>query len=258
MQFDIDIEVRLGDCRKSLFCRKEGRVFELKTRLACDVRNLVLAGPSGSGKSITLQAVAGLVQPDSGRIAIGNRVFYDSVQGINVLPQQRRIGYVFQDYALFPHCTVRENVVFGMKRWSKRLSREELKMVDEVLDVFGLGQIAEARPAAISGGQRQRTALARALASRPEVLLLDEPFSALDQPLRLRMREELARILNHYSIPMILVTHDIDEACYFADTVAVYAEGGVRDILDAEELAGRGENMAGSVGTVIQSAYNLQ
>ncbi len=255
MQFDITIQMTMGSVRRRLFRPRVSRSFTLDTRLACDVRNLVLAGPSGSGKSLTLQAVAGLLTPDSGRIVVGGRVFFDSTQGINLPPRDRRLGYVFQDYALFPHNTVRENIGFGLRRWSANLSLEQRTAVTEVMDVFGIRQLEDARPSEISGGQRQRTALARAIVTRPDVLLLDEPFSALDQPLRVRMREELARILAHYSIPMILVTHDIEEAEFFAETVAVYAEGGVRDILSATDLAAAGKSVSGTVGNVMRSAY---
>lgn len=255
MQFDINIEKTVGAVKRTIWGRPSGRVFALNTRLACDVRNLVLAGPSGSGKSLTLQAVAGLLQPDTGKISVGGRVFFDSSLGINIPARERRVGYVFQDYALFPHRTVRENISFSLKRWGGALSLEHRSAVNEVMDVFGIRQLEDARPSEISGGQRQRTALARAIVARPDVLLLDEPFSALDQPLRLKMREELARILNHYSIPMILVTHDIEEAEFFAETVAVYADGGVHDILSAVELAEAGQSISSTVGMVMRSAY---
>lgn len=255
MQFDIDISMTVGGRRSGLFRRSPQRSFTLDTRLACDVRNLVLAGPSGSGKSLTLQAVAGILRPDAGRIVIGGRTFFDAAKGICLHPRDRAVGYVFQDYALFPHCSVRENIIFGLKRWGGRLSAGERRAVSEVMDTFGLRELEHARPDEMSGGQRQRTALARAIIGRPDVLLLDEPFSALDQPLRLRMREELAVILQHYSLPVMLVTHDIDEAAYFAEIVAVYADGGVHDIVQAGDRGASGQSMAGSVGDAMRSAY---
>ncbi len=255
MQFDIDIAMTVGSVHRSLFGKHTGRRFSLDTRIVCDVDTLVLVGPSGSGKSLTLQAVAGLLNPSSGRISIGGKVFFDSEAGICKPPRDRKVGYVFQDYALFPHCSVRQNIAFGLKRWSFRLGTHERALVDEVMDVFGIRALEDARPAEISGGQRQRTSLARALVAQPDVLLLDEPFSALDQPLRLRMRDELQRILAHYSIPMIMVTHDVDEAEYFAQTVVIYAHGGVRDIVNAANLPAGEGSLSACVGEVLRSAY---
>jgi len=259
MQFDIDIRKTVGARRlplwKGLVGKSEARSFTLDTRIVSDVRHLVLAGPSGSGKSLTLQAVAGLLTPDYGRIALGGRVYFDSAAGINIPPRQRRVGYVFQDYALFPHYTVRQNVAFGLSRWTWRLGRERARTLDETLDVFGIRCLADSRPDELSGGQRQRVALARALVGRPDMLLLDEPFSALDQPLRIRMRKELARILEHFAIPMIMVTHDVDEAEYFAQTVVVYSGGTVHDVLCADILARQGDSVSRTVGNVLRSVY---
>ncbi|MBP7526602.1 MAG: ATP-binding cassette domain-containing protein [Syntrophorhabdaceae bacterium] len=183
---------------------------------------LVLFGHSGSGKSMTLQLMAGLMEPDEGHISSNGRVFYDTSKGINIKPQERRFGYAFQDRVLFPHMTVRENIFYGLLR-SKRDGREE--KVRHMLEIFHLEEIENKRPSEISGGQKQRVTLARALIGRPEALLLDEPFSALDNTLRIEMRQLVMRIKKEFDIPIVLVTHDILEAYTMADKVALYVGG---------------------------------
>jgi molybdate transport system ATP-binding protein len=195
---------------------------------------MVLFGPSGSGKTLTLKAIAGLLRPEKGHISVNGRILFDSASGVDVPTRNRKLGFLFQDYALFPHLSIRDNVGFGLKRLLRPLSRKDQRKVDETLEVFGLTELADMSPLEISGGQRQRTALARCLVREPEILLLDEPFSALDQPLRLRMRRELAQVLDRYRIPLVMVTHDTDEVDFFAKTVVVYAEGKVHNILNAD------------------------
>ena len=199
--------------------------FQLHSRLRTEDRNVVILGPSGSGKSLTLFAVAGLVTPDEGHIRINGRTVFDSRRGINLPARDRNVGFVFQNYALFPHLTVRENVAFGLSRslWQSR-SRGQ-KKVDAYLEIFGLQRVANNRPAEISGGQKQRVALARTLVTDPGILLLDEPFSALDQPLRQRMRKELSATLTTFEIPMMLVTHDFEDVDLVDNTMAVYKNG---------------------------------
>jgi molybdate transport system ATP-binding protein len=182
----------------------------------------VLFGYSGAGKSLTLQIIAGLLKPDSGRIAANGEVLFDSQERINLPPQRRSLGYVFQDLALFPHMTVRQNIASGATGLP-RLARQQ--RVEEMLETFHLESLADKPPAQISGGQKQRVALARALIRRPQALLLDEPFSALDNPLRREMRKFLKQIHAEFKVPVILVTHDLLEAATLADTLFIYHGG---------------------------------
>lgn len=225
MHFECDIQKDL---------RSNGRSFRLQCRFDSDRDRMVLFGPSGSGKTLTLKAIAGLLRPDRGHIRVNGRTLFDSSSGVDVPTRRRNIGFLFQDYALFPHLSVRENVAFGIKPLFRPLSESARNKVDDILHVFGLADLAGMFPLDISGGQRQRTALARCLVREPEILLLDEPFSALDQPLRVRMRQELAQVLHAFRTPLVMVTHDTEEVDSFADTVVVYAEGSVRDVLDAD------------------------
>jgi molybdate transport system ATP-binding protein len=185
---------------------------------------VVLFGPSGSGKSLTLRCLAGLERPDGGRIVINGRTFFDTGTGVNLAPQARRLGYVFQGYALFPHLTVGQNVAFGLRG---RPRSERRQRVAEVIARLGLDGLEHRAPRELSGGQQQRVALGRALAVDPELLLLDEPLSALDAPLRRQLRDDLERTLRDWRIPAVLVTHDLAEAYQLADRVIVYDHGRV-------------------------------
>ena len=193
----------------------------------------VLFGPSGAGKSMTLQCVAGLVRPDSGRIALGNRVLYDSQIGVNLSPQGRRVGYVPQDYALFPHLNVAKNIAFGLRGLSRRQMES---VVDEMLLLMELDGLGGRNPSHLSGGQQQRVALARALAPRPEILLLDEPFAALDAPVRAELRQALKDLQQRFKIPTLLVTHDLSEASFCGDQIVVMDEGRVRQIGSSKQV----------------------
>ena len=237
-----------------LTVRSAKREFTLTSNLDVDNGHLVLLGPSGSGKSLTLQAIAGLLTPNRGRIAVGGKTFFDSAAGIDLPTGERRVGFVFQQYALFPHLTVRQNVTFGLRRWGRRLSAEDAARIDGLLKTFDLTNLANAHPGEISGGQQQRAAVARALAIRPSVLLLDEPFSALDQPLRERLRGELRDLLDRFSIPMLLVTHDTAEAEAFAGSVAVYQHGRVRGLHHAAD--GDDRPLTERVRTELDAAYD--
>lgn len=220
MKFEIDI---------TRCVRSEDGDFLLRAQFAATDRALVLFGPSGSGKTLTLQAIAGLLTPDAGSIVVNGDVLFNAATGVNKPARRRGVGYVFQDLALFPHCTVWENVAFGLRSLFGRVAGAQARRVDELLDLFGLSNLAKCRPAALSGGQKQRTALARALATEPRILLLDEPFSALDPPLRLRMREELCRVLETFDTPMIMVTHDTEDIAVVAETLVIYRHGEVVD-----------------------------
>ena len=203
------------------------RSFRLE--LALEVEGTVaLVGPSGAGKTSVLRAVAGLVRPQSGRVSLGGEVWFDSAAGIFRKPDERRVGLVFQEYALFPHMTVRQNVAYaGGDR------------VDEYLERFRISHLAKARTTELSGGERQRVALARALAREPGVLLLDEPLSALDAHTKVEVRGELQELLHEFGLPTLLVTHDYEDAAALADKVGVLVEGSLRQFATPQEMVAR-------------------
>ncbi|MFK4448325.1 molybdate transport system ATP-binding protein [Caballeronia udeis] len=212
------------------------RDFMLDIAFRSTSQRIVLFGSSGAGKSLTLQTIAGLLTPDEGEIVLNETTLLDTANAIDLSPQARRIAYLFQDYALFPHLNVRQNIAFGLKRgwWnpSKHVAHAD---VDYWLRAFDLTQVARQFPAQLSGGQKQRVALARALVPHPQLLLLDEPFSALDMALRQRMRQELADLQSRLDIPMVLITHDPDDVAMFGDQVVNLREGLVQpdDALNA-------------------------
>ena len=180
----------------------------------------MITGPSGSGKSQLLKAIAGLVKPDSGHIRVGGGLLFDTQAGVDLKPQARDLAYLFQDYALFPHLNVRQNVGFGLARgWLNPAAHAPQANVDHWLEIFQLTAVAQQFPDELSGGQRQRVALARALVARPRALLLDEPFAALDPALRIRMRAELDALQRRLQVPMILITHDPEDVRVFGDRV---------------------------------------
>lgn len=218
------------DIKKQL--RSRGRSFELNSSFSSKEQFVVLFGASGSGKTTTMRAVAGLERPDSGTIIVGGRTLFDAKKGINVPARQRNIGYLFQDYALFPHMTVKKNIAFALQPtfWG-RLSREEEQRVDEFLALFHVADLRDAMPSEISGGQRQRVALARALIRKPDLLLLDEPFAALDPNLRSRLRSGLLDIQKHFNIPVMLISHDPEDVDIFAETLVVYDAGRVSTLV---------------------------
>ncbi|MFW5942372.1 MAG: ABC transporter ATP-binding protein [Chloroflexota bacterium] len=202
--------------------QKQLRDYVLDLSLSAPDGTTVLFGRSGSGKSMTLACVAGLARPDEGRIVIDGCTFFDSHAGVNLRPQERRVGYVTQDYLLFPHMTVWQNVAFGLVKQSRQ---EQARIVQEALAWLGLEHLAQQRPGELSGGQQQRVALARALVIRPQVLLLDEPFSALDGPTRIRLRHDLQRLQQELDVPLLFVTHDLAEALLLGEQMAVMDRG---------------------------------
>jgi molybdate transport system ATP-binding protein len=205
------------------------RSFALDVALSIGRETLVLVGPSGAGKTTVLRAVAGLQRPDRGRIALGGRAWYDGAARIDLPPELRSVGLVFQEYALFPHMTVRANVAFGGGG----------RRVDELLERFGIAALAGERPASLSGGERQRVALARALARDPSVLLLDEPLSALDAHTRGVVRAGLQDLLCELALPALMVTHDFRDAAALADRVGVVVGGTLRQLGTPAELVER-------------------
>jgi molybdate transport system ATP-binding protein len=193
----------------------------------------VLFGPSGAGKTLTLQCLAGLITPNAGRIVVDGRVLFDGASGVNVPAQARRVGYVFQGYALFPHLTVAENVGFGLRDLPHARRAEKTAAV---LEQLGLGGLDRRYPRELSGGQRQRVALGRALAIDPALLLLDEPLSALDAPLRRALRDELRALLSTVGTAAVVVTHDFTEAYRLGDRIVVYDAGRVVQSAPRSEL----------------------
>ena len=201
------------------------RSFRLELTLALGRETFALVGPSGAGKTTVLRAVAGLVRPESGRIVLDGELLFDAASRVALPPEDRRVGFVFQDYALFPHMSVEQNVAYG--------SRND---TGELLERFGIAHLARARPGELSGGERQRVGLARALARDPGVLLLDEPLSALDPHTRAALRLELKELLDELDLPVLLVTHDFHDAAVLADRVAALTDGHVRQIGTPSEL----------------------
>jgi molybdenum ABC transporter ATP-binding protein len=200
------------------------RSFVLELELEVE-GTVALIGPSGAGKTSVLNAVAGLSKPATGRIALDGDVWFDSATGLFRKPDERRVGLVFQEYALFPHMSVRENVAYGGR-----------SRADEYLERFRISHLADARTTELSGGERQRVALARALAREPGVLLLDEPLSALDANTRLTVRGELQELLREFGLPTLLVTHDFEDAASLADTLGVLVDGTLRQLGSAQEM----------------------
>ncbi len=203
------------------------RSFDIRLSLRVE-SSVALVGPSGAGKTTVLRAVAGLLRPRAGRIASGDEVWFDDGRGISLPPERRRVGLVFQDYALFPHLSVRENVEYAGRH-----------RADDYLDRFGIAHLARERPGGLSGGERQRVALARALARDPAVLLLDEPLSALDAHTKAGVRAELHELLEGLGIPVLLVTHDFEDAAALAERVSVIVAGELRQSGTPAELVAR-------------------
>lgn len=208
------------------------RAFDLRAALSVGAETIALVGPSGSGKTSLLRTIAGLERPQAGRIALGAEVWFDADAGIALSAERRRVGYLPQDYGLFPHLTVAGNVRFAGKR-----DRPDL------LERLGIAHLASAHPRQLSGGERQRVALARALAREPRVLLLDEPFGALDAITRQQVRNELADILQQLKLPTLLVTHAFDEATALAARIGVLDNGRLVQVATADELLHKPANV---------------
>jgi len=228
----VDIEKRLSS------------EFALQCRFQLDMESpqvTILFGPSGSGKTTMLRCLVGLEQPDRGTIRFGHDCWFDSGAGIALPPQKRQIGLMFQDYALFPIYTVADNIAYGLSALN---AGARAQRVAEILDLFDLTELQHRRPAQLSGGQQQRVALARAVARRPRLLLLDEPLSALDAPVRLKLRGELQRLLKRLAIPSIVVTHDWDEALTLGDQMAVIHAGKILQMGTPQEVFTRPANTA--------------
>lgn len=202
------------------------RQFELDIQLESQAQRIALFGPSGSGKTLTIQAVSGLMTPDQGSIVVNDTLLFCSQKGVNLSPQQRHLAYLLQDYGLFPHLTVAQNISFGLRKgWLNPSKKWVPAQAKKWIDAFELTPILGNYPGEISGGQKQRTALARALAVNPSMLLLDEPLAALDINLRVKMRQELSALQKRLGIPSIIITHDPEDAIVLADEVYRIADG---------------------------------
>jgi molybdate transport system ATP-binding protein len=224
------------------------RAFSVRLTLEVD-STLALVGPSGAGKTTVLRAIAGLVRPESGRITSGEEVWFDAAKDVSLAPDRRRVGLVFQDYALFPHLSVRENIEYARRH-----------RADEYLDRFSIRHLDRARPAELSGGERQRGALARALARDPHVLLLDEPLSALDTHTKAGVRAELHDLLGGLGLPVLLVTHDFEDAAALVDRVGVIVDGELRQIGMPGELVAEPSDpfVASFTGANLLNGYGQQ
>lgn len=214
MALSVNIQKRMG-------------AFHLTVQLETENERLALLGASGGGKSVTLKCIAGILTPDAGRIELDGCVLFDSAAGINLPPQARQVGYLFQSYALFPHMTVRQNIAVAAR---------SAAAVPDLLRRFQLTEVAEQKPRQLSGGQQQRTALARILASEPRAILLDEPFSALDSFLKHQLELELAESLDGFSGPVLWVSHDRGEVFRNCPRVCVVDQGTTQPITTREEL----------------------
>lgn len=220
---EVDVEKRL-------------KGFHLRSRFAAGNELVALFGPSGSGKSLTLQCIAGLARPDAGRIVIGDQIVFDSARGINLPPQRRRVGYVFQNYALLPHLSVAQNIGYGLHRLSRGQRQHK---VDEMVRLMRLDGLESYRPGELSGGQQQRVALARALIVEPAILLLDEPFSALDSAIRGKLRTELLQLFGDLDVTAVLVTHNLEEAYTLSEKIVVFDAGQVLQVGHRDEVLDR-------------------
>jgi molybdate transport system ATP-binding protein len=214
---------------------------------------IILFGPSGSGKTTILRCLAGLELPDAGTISFHDSVWFDAATGVNIPPQARRLGYMAQDYALFPNYTVEGNIAYGLTGLS---IQEKKARVEDVLRLLQIEPLSQQRPAQLSGGQQQRVALARAIARRPQLLLLDEPLTALDAPTRVRLCKDLRMLLTQLAIPSVIVTHDWTEALALGDYMAVIGDGRVLQTGQPLEVFSRPVNadvaLVVGVETVIQ------
>ena len=210
--------------RKQFAPGVESAGFSLDVEFQAAAGITVLFGPSGAGKTLTLESIAGFVRPDEGRILLDDQILFDGAARVHLAPKARRCGYVFQNYALFPHMTLRKNLEFGAER-IPRLERH--RKVNELLEKFHLSDVSGRRPHELSGGQKQRCSIARALIGSPRVLLLDEPAQGLDAPLRFELYAMLRQVRQEFEIPVLLVTHDFEECLELADEMIVVREGRV-------------------------------
>ncbi len=212
--------------------------FDLDININLQDQIMVLWGPSGCGKTTTLNILAGLLNPDAGMIQLNKRLLFSTWKHVNVPARHRQIGYLFQDYALFPHKTVMQNVCYGIHshKSDRAITRQDIL---RLLESFGIQHLVGRYPGQLSGGEKQRVALARALAVNPKLLLLDEPFSALDYENKVILRQELKQLHLHWKIPFIMVTHDKEDADYLGDIIMKIEAGRVIDVKQSEVIVPR-------------------
>jgi molybdate transport system ATP-binding protein len=225
MSLRVEVERKLG-------------AFRLRASFAADVGVTALFGRSGSGKSSLVNVIAGLLKPDRGRVEVGGRVLFDSERGIDVPTARRRIGYVFQDGRLFPHFSVRWNLLYG--RFFNGANERNVQF-EHVVELLGLTQLLERRPAGLSGGEKQRVAIGRALLASPQVLLMDEPLASIDEHRKAEILQYIERLREEVNIPIVYVSHTVEEVMRLADTVVMMSEGAVRAVGRPEEVIGRPE-----------------
>ena len=223
--------------------KKKFKGFELHSSFSAGNETLGLLGASGCGKSLTMRCIAGIEKPDEGRIVVNGKVFFDSTEKINLKPQERKTALLFQNYMLFPNLTVEQNVAAGIGRDVARAERDE--MVETELKRFGLSGFNKRYPSQLSGGQQQRVALGRMLAARPGILMLDEPFSALDAHLKSVLEQNLVSLFDAFDGTILYVSHDIDEALRFCDRIAVIEAGHIMEVGSGEEVVNHPQSEAG-------------
>lgn len=226
------------DIRKNLLSAHGEFVLEVKLTIERG-EFISLFGQSGAGKTTLLRCLAGLEQPDAGSIVVDGTTWFDSTHKIMLLPKHRRVGYMFQDYALFPNMTVRGNLEFAQQPGSDR------KRVDELVELMALGELQHRKPATLSGGQKQRVALARALAMEPQMLLLDEPFSALDHATSVRLQDEVLRLQRHFGLTTAMVSHDVSEVYKLSQRVLMIEGGKVARLGTPVEVFKSGQSQTG-------------
>ena len=234
--------------------RKSFGSFELESEFYSEGGIMGLLGASGCGKTLTLQSIAGVIRPDEGHIIVNDRVLFDSEKKIDLHPRDRRVGYLFQNYALFPNMTVEQNINCGLlgesKREKRKISPEERAgRIKNVIEKMGLEGLEKRKPDQLSGGQQQRAALGRMLIGKPDIILMDEPMSALDSHLKLRLRFELLETLNDYGIDTIIVTHDRDEAYEMCNNIAVMDKGKIVEKGETKQLFTKPLTKTGAVLT---------
>ena len=230
MSLEVDIRKTFGSYSLDVSFTAENEVFGL-------------LGASGCGKSLTMRSIAGIETPDEGRIVVNGQVFFDSEQRINLKPQQRKTALLFQNYMLFPNLTVEDNVAAGIPKGTPKAERDEIVLGE--LRRFDVEAFAKRYPAQLSGGQQQRVALARMLAARPGILMLDEPFSALDSHLKSVLEQNLSGLFEAFDGTIVYVSHDIDEAVRFCDTIAVMENGHIMEVDSGRELIDCPKSLAG-------------
>lgn len=208
---------------------KKLHTFDLDVKFSADRELVVIEGPSGAGKTTILNCIAGIRKPDRGMISVEDRDLFDSENKVNITAEKRNIGYLFQNYALFPNMTVKQNILYGIKNKAeykdKTAKTELLEYADYMMETLGIMHLSDRKPGRISGGEKQRTALARALVTKPSLMLLDEPFSALDADTKEIVYEEFGTFKETLKIPIILITHDHRESRLFADKIITLKEG---------------------------------